>query len=256
MRSIHLWTLGGLTALMLTVTPLHAANVLILDDDYGTEVMDDLVAAGHSVTSVLYFDWDGTNPGLNGFDAVLLLKGKEYGQEIGSDEDSLAYGMLIDFIESGGIFAATEWLVYDMNIGRNLALESIVPFDYTSYDTYNYSGTYTLVEPDHPLAAGLPATWDAEGADGGVCVEVQSGARIVISRSMDLYDDPCMSAYALSYVLVGQGVSIHLNSDLGHDSLTDASEELLQVIRNTVELNILDLYPIFRDQFDAAEPAT
>jgi hypothetical protein len=48
-----------------------AGNVLILDDDYGTEVSDDLISRGHTVTSVPHYDWDGTNPAPTGFDLIL-----------------------------------------------------------------------------------------------------------------------------------------------------------------------------------------
>ena len=52
-----------------------AGSVLILDDDYGDEVSQHLQSAGHTVTSVAYYKWDGTNPAPNDFDLVLLLNG-------------------------------------------------------------------------------------------------------------------------------------------------------------------------------------
>lgn len=229
-----LFRILGLVFVILAM-PAHAANVLILDDNYGTEVADDLTGAGHTVTSVLYYDWDGSNPSLTGFDAVLLLKGEDYGYELGNDSGSPAYAALIQFIQNGGVFASTEWLIYDMDDAYNWALDPFVPFDYTSYTDYNYSGSYTVLQPGHPLAANLPGTWDTtESADGGSCADLKPGAITVISRSMDSYSQDCMDAFALAYITVGSGVSIHLNSDLGHEDGESATPQLLQIIRNIV----------------------
>jgi len=235
MQSLFGWfRILGLVLAVLAI-PVHAANVLILDDNYGTEVENDLESAGHTVTSVLYYDWDGSNPSPAGFDAVLLLKGYDYGYELGDDAGSPAYTALIQFIQNGGIFASTEWLIYDMDDAYNLALDPYVPFDYTSYTDYNYSGSYTVLQPGHPLAANLPGSWDAPvSADGGSCAALKPGAVVVISRSMDEYIQDCMDAFALAYVVIGNGVSIHLNSDLGHEDDEDASAQLLQIIRNIV----------------------
>lgn len=218
----------------LTINYAQAADILILDDDYGTEVADDLTSAGHTVTSLPYYDWEGDNPNLSAFDVVILLNGYEYGYELGNDENSPAYAALEGFIRSGGTFASTEWVIYDMDDDVKLGLDPILPADYTSYVDYNYSGTYTVLQNDHPLAAGLPTTWDAaDDADGGGCTDLKPGAITVISRSMD--NDPtgdCLTAYALAYLNIGQGVSIHLNSDLGHEDDVDATPQLLQILRN------------------------
>lgn len=229
----------ALIALGLVISAsVQAANVLILDDVYGTEVADDLVSAGHSVTSVVYYDWNGSNPSLVGFDAVLYLKGDDYGYDLGDDANSPAYAALIDFIQNGGVFASTEWLIYDMDDGYDLALAPITPFNYLSYTDYNYGGSYNVLQPGHPLAENLPNTWQAVAvdADGGSCAELKPGAVTVISRNMDYYlEQECMGAFALAYINIGNGVSIHLNSDLGHEDGEDATPELLQIIRNIVE---------------------
>lgn len=234
MNPRHWFGFLGLLCIVLAA-PAQAANVLILDDNHGTEVATDLVVAGHSVTSVIYHDWDGTNPSTTGFDVVLLFEGYEYGHDLNDDPTSPAYAALIQFMQNGGVFASTEWLIYDMDDGYNLPLAPYVPFQYTTYTDYNYSGSYTVLQPGHPLAANLPATWDTiESADGGSCATLKPGAVTVISRSMDYYTQDCMVAFALAYIRVGNGVSIHLNSDLGHEDSEDATPELLQIIRNIV----------------------
>ena len=85
-----------------------AANVLILDDNYGSEVEDYLVSQGHTVTSILYTQWVGTAAN---FDAILLLYGVDYFYEIGEDVVVIQepYSALIDFVNQGGVFIFTEW---------------------------------------------------------------------------------------------------------------------------------------------------
>jgi hypothetical protein len=212
-----------------------AGNVLILDDDYGTEVSDDLISRGHTVTSVPHYDWDGTNPAPTGFDLILHLDGYEYGYDFA---DAAAAGTALqDFVSLGGVFATTEWLAYDMADGYKLELDPIVPFDYTTYVGYDYSGDYTVTSPSHPLTAGLPATWAAAvDADGGVCNTLKAGATVLVTRTFD-YSDPAAcpaDVPALVSMGVGSGTAIWLNSDLGHYDDEDASPELLQIIANMV----------------------
>ncbi len=156
-----------------------AGSVLILDDEYGDEVSQHLESTGHTVTSVTYSDWDGTNPAPNDFDLVLLLNGYEYGDEFDKDKDSPAYGILIDYVESGGTFMFTEWTAYDMSRNgpggyHKQRLGPLVPFNVESYIDYDYGGTFTTSVAS-ALTRGVPASFDVanDESDGGVCIALR-----------------------------------------------------------------------------------
>lgn len=206
------------------------ANVLILDDNYGSEVSDDLINRGHSVTSIPYYDWNGANPAPTGFDLILLLGGDDYGYNF--DDPTAAGTALQNFVSAGGVFAATEWVAYDMDDGLKLELDPIVPLDYTTYTSFDYSGEYTVSVPSHPLTAFLPTDWQAGDNDGGVCNTLKSGATALVTRTFNADQSCSGNAPALAVMGVGSGTTIWLNSDLGHDLGEDASPELLQIIAN------------------------
>lgn len=230
-----MWVMGLMYGLAM-VGSVHAANVLLLDDEYADEVEQSLLDAGHSVTRVNYWDWNGTNPEPAAFDVVFIIQGDGYGRELGGDEDSPGYAALISYVQAGGVLVTTEWLAYSMDAyPRFLNLDPILPFDYQTYDDYDYAGSYTVLLPEHPLAAGLPMTWNTHtDADGASCVDLKPGATVVIQRAPTYYDGDCPDTHAVAYLQFGEGLSIHFNTDLGYEDGETPTDEHLQIIANIV----------------------
>jgi len=230
-----------------------AGSVLILDDDYGDEVSQHLQSAGHTVTSVAYYKWDGTNPAPNDFDLVLLLNGYEYGADFDEDADSPAYDILIDYVESGGTFMFTEWTAYDMfrrgiNLDTKLGLEPLVPFNGESYLDYDYGGTFATSVPS-ALTRGVPASFNVmnKDSDGGVCIALKAGARMLMTRDFDYYSSEATECDlggghpGLVVYGVGQGTVVWFNSDLGHEDGEegyDAGPNHLKIIANSVGYDV------------------
>lgn len=228
-----------------------AGSVLILDDDYGDEVSQHLQSAGHTVTSVASYDWDGTNPAPNDFDLVLLLNGDEYGYDFDEDADSPAYDILIEYVESGGTFMFTEWTAYDMfrrdpnKVDTKLGLEPLVPFNGESYLDYDYGGTFATSVAS-ALTRGVPASFDVmnEDSDGGVCIALKAGARMLMTRDFDYYDpaqtecDQGGGHPGLVVHGVGLGTVVWFNSDLGHEDDYDAGPNHLKIIANSVGYDV------------------
>ena len=234
------------TLLLLGLIHLQAmaGSVLILDDEYGDEVSQHLQAAGHTVTSVTYFEWDGTNPAPDGFDLILLLNGYSYGDDFDEDGDSPAYDKLIDYVRSGGTFMFTEWTAYDMaytDPGVKQRLEPLVPFNVESYVDYDYGGTFT-VSVASALSRGLPASFDAnqDGEDGGVCIALKAGARALMTRDFDYYSSEATECDqggghpGLVVYGVGQGTVVWFNSDLSHEDDYDTGPNHLKIISASV----------------------
>jgi hypothetical protein len=220
-----------------------AGSVLILDDEYGDEVSQYLQSAGHTVTSVTYFEWDGTNPAPSDFDLVLLLNGDSYGYDFDEDGDSPAYDILIDYVKSGGTFMFTEWTAYDMayvDPSHKQRLEPLVPFNIESYVDYDYGGTFTTSVAS-ALTRGVPASFDAkDDADGGACIALKAGARVLMTRDFDYYSSEATECDlggghpGLVVHGVGQGTVVWFNSDLNHEDDYDAGPNHLKIIASSV----------------------
>jgi hypothetical protein len=208
-----------------------AKNVLLINWGDETDVYDNLVAYGHNVTNVASSEWNGTNPSLDSFDVAILLLGSHYGNNLGGSSSSPGYSALIDFVTAGGTLASTEWFAYARKYtSAHSSIDSLMPFDYTSYGAYAYNASYTLLDYSHALTKNLPSSWAAESSDGGSCVDLVAGATVLMTRNFS----PCPDVHALAYINVGSGVSIHINSDFRVESGERASPELLQIAETSL----------------------
>lgn len=227
-----------------------AGSVLVLDDDFGNEVVSHLESEGHVVTSLSYREWEGNNPAPAAFDLVVLLDGYHHDFELGDEVNSPAYAALESYVTSGGTFLMTEWVAYDMGMGnggipKKLALEPLVPFEVDEYVSFDYSGTYKVVE-NSVLTSGLPASFSLPtDAYGGSCVPLKAGTKTLMTRQFDYYDPPeCPGDNAALVTMgVGAGTVIWFNSDLGHYDDQPATANHLKVIANAVSYSLISDVP-------------
>lgn len=216
--------------------PATAGNVLLLNDGNASkEVLDYLTSDGHTVATLEYQTWNGTNPAPDSYDLVLLLDGYNYGLELGGDANSPAYVKLESYVRSGGVFMLTEWTSYDMatmrgKTTRKMALEPLVPFDTATYGGYGYGGVFTMTASS-PLLGGVSSSFAGTENDGGTCLDLKAGTRVLLTRTLG-GDDCVGSSPALATLDVGAGMVIWLNSDLGHDYADVANANQLKIISN------------------------
>ncbi|MCK5119911.1 MAG: choice-of-anchor D domain-containing protein, partial [Candidatus Latescibacteria bacterium] len=129
---------------------LSGGTVLIIGDGETELTLESiLTAAGYSVTIVsddaIY---DGTNPRPEGFGAVILVDGVDYGDDMPESGQTA----LVNYVANGGGFIVTEWIAWEIYEGRYSILSSIIPL--TCSDWYDDTDTYTVVE-DHPVTEGV-----------------------------------------------------------------------------------------------------
>ncbi len=150
-------------------------NVLVIADDSqpGTKVLSDAIAKGGylmTITAVPSYQYNGTNPPLAGFGAVVLLAGGPASTSYTTDMPNAGQEALADFVTlSGNGLVLTEWaalhvaskrwsyLVANPPPGR-VALKDLVLLQRTA--AFSGQETYT-VDPDfadHPIWAGLPGS--------------------------------------------------------------------------------------------------
>ncbi len=121
------------------------------------------------------------------------------------------------FVANGGGLIRTEWSVYE---GPLQDVDSMMPVKYD--DAYDYGDTWTVLDAGHPLAAGLPASWDDDAGYSDVVAD--PAATVVIEGTGG---NPL-----LTYRTDFGGTVVHINHDMTYTG--DISDNTMQVIVNSV----------------------
>lgn len=159
--------------------------VLVIEDDSpsGTATLAAaLTSQGYAVTqtAVPSYQYNGTNPGLAGFGAVVLLAGGPGSTSFTTDMPAAGQAAILAFVNTAGNgLVLTEWAAYQVLGGRWQTLAPLVLLN----RTVAYSGqvTYT-VDPgfaSHPIWTGLPASFTfASNSNVGVSNAANGATRI------------------------------------------------------------------------------
>src|SRR6476659_8474044 len=164
-------------------------SVLILSDvDAATTsaLADTLTAAGFQVTvrPGPEYTWDGTNPGLAGFNAVVHLDGATYDIPL----PSAAQTALTSFVQNGGGYIGAQWGGYEALNQPDMAdLVLLGMGSDQAGPEHNCSARdvpYQVQsgQEGHPVLAGLPSSFvfHADGHDGGPLVSFSSQPSTVL----------------------------------------------------------------------------
>jgi hypothetical protein len=139
-------------------------TVLVIPDG-STTGADTLVAAlnsaGYTATrgSTASHLYDGTNPALTGYGAVIVLAGGPTSVSYATDMPAAGQTAIVDFVNAGNGLVLTEWAAYHVANGRWQTLAPLVLLTRTK--AYTGMVTYT-VDPGfatHPLWAGLSTSF-------------------------------------------------------------------------------------------------
>jgi hypothetical protein len=120
-----------------------------------------LNSAGYTATlgSTASHLYDGTNPALTSYGAVIVLAGGPTTPSYATDMPAAGQTAIVDFVNAGNGLVLTEWAAYQVANGRWQTLAPLVLLTRTK--AYTGQVTYT-VDPgfaSHPLWAGLPASF-------------------------------------------------------------------------------------------------
>lgn len=147
-----------------------AANVLLFSTSYGPydmAIQSGLQGLGHTVViGPQYTTFNGSNPDLSGFDAVLLVPSYNYAA---GDMPAAGQTALLTFISAGGGLITGEWIVWkEVAQGSFMMLRDAVPVVPNSVYRGDAAVTYTTDTPDDILNAGVdPAfTFTADNVSG------------------------------------------------------------------------------------------
>ncbi len=193
-------------------------DVLLLSDSGSEEqVAAALGAAGHTVAVTPYPTWDGL--GLETISAVVFLDGVGYGLGLTEEADAA----LADFVAGGGRLVMTEWTCWDGYFDLSPQVTALMPVS-TPDAAFGYGDTWTVSDPDHPLVAGLPASWtDPAGWTNAVAHPL---ATVVVTGAA--------GNALLSFRTDAGGAVIHVNHSMAYGA-NQIEPEALQLLVNAVE---------------------
>jgi hypothetical protein len=186
---------GGREPLTLAVrrTTQRSAGTVLVIADGGTEsdVASVLTGAGYTVTiGPDDAAWNGTNPAPDGFAAVVLLDGPNFGSDM-PDSGQVA---LLNYVSHGGGLIFTEWITYEIEQGRYQMLRPLVPM--TRLTGQSGSFLYHVIKA-HPVTAGVTSKFYVEsGLTGGLA---SSGTALVVMSDGEAV--VLVSDYALGHVV-------------------------------------------------------
>ena len=170
-------------------TARRSAGTVLVISDGGTEgdVASVLSGAGYAVT-IGPDDgvWDGSNPAPDGFAAVVLLDGPNFG----SDMPVGGQNALLRYVSSGGGLIVTEWITYEIELGRYQTLLPLIPM--TRLTGNSGSFLYHVLKA-HPVTAGVTSKFYVEsGLTGGYAssgfalVVMSDGEAVVVASDYSL----------------------------------------------------------------------
>ncbi len=199
-----------------------ADNVMLLGDtDAEYQIQPALEAAGHTVTFAgYYYDWDGVTPNVADFDVVVLLDGYDYSYALLPE----AATALQSFVASGCGLVTTEWIAYDVCQGyKGAIVGDLLPVTMPDCSDYGSVDTWTVDNPGHSLAAGLPASWSDDA--GWSTVTAKSGADVIVSGTAG-------NPMVVTSDAAG-GTVVYLNQDMTYTTSTINTNAIQLVVNAT-----------------------
>ena len=121
--------------------------------------------------------FDGTNPALASFDAVVHLSGTTYAATM----DKYGQQALVDFVNAGGGYIHTEWSAYEVDYASLSILSSVLALQRDS-GTEGIGQSYTVTSA-HPVVANVPKSFTTVGYCGGNIGTVANGATAVATST-------------------------------------------------------------------------
>jgi hypothetical protein len=166
-------------------------KVLILNDAEGPStaaLANSIAAAGFQVTArpAPENTWNGSNPALTGFAAVVHLNGATWNLPL----PPTAQTELTNFVRDGGGFVASQWNGYEATLGQKGMPDLVL-------QTYSLTGkelecgnncerTYTTVsgQQNHPVLKNIPSplTFKTDGHNAGPTVSFAVNPSTVLMR--------------------------------------------------------------------------
>jgi hypothetical protein len=154
------------SAALSVIVSTNEVSVLLIWDVLNantTSLQNALEAAGIAVelSATSETGYDGTNPGLDGFSAVIHLNGTTYDSQMPVGGQTA----LVQFVQDGGGYLGSEWNAFEISQGRMAAMRDLVLFDRVDQGLVGLN-TWEIVpaQADHPLLVNIPPSFSFHAA--------------------------------------------------------------------------------------------
>jgi trehalose utilization protein len=198
-------------------TPETAALVAALEGAGITVTMSDTNESG----------WDGTNPPLTGFDAVIHLNGTTWQTEM----PEAGQNALVSFVQNGGNFVSGEWNVFQLRQGEMTAMRDLILFDVNS-PVSRGTITYNVIagQADHPVVSNLPASFSFDASWSRTHVHSFDTEPATVLVRQRYYYYYCLGAVAVREFGEGRVVGFnHTANSMSSAPLTDPNVQQLYI---------------------------
>lgn len=123
--------------------------------------------------------FDGSNPSLADYDAVVHLNGTTYGGSM----PVAGQEALVDFVNAGGGYLHTEWNAYEVQYTSGSDTMASIQALARSSGNEAYGHSYT-VTTTHPVVANVPSTFTTTGYCGGNVGTATNGATAIATETV------------------------------------------------------------------------
>ncbi len=211
-------------------------NVLIIRDDFisnAQNLENALTAIGYivTITSVPEYQYDGTNPSLNSFDAVIHLNGSAPAWY--TDMPLAGQDALVDFVfNQDKVYIANEWNAYEYATYGNLQnLESLILLEHLSYDYDIFDYTVVGGQESHPLMNGVLNNFTLPDTGSNIGL-----AKTYIQDPTEVVMTSVNGAAVVLRTLGSGGKIVNFQHGLNEDDNALTDTNLLQLFVNGVSL--------------------
>ena len=167
-------------------TPHIPPKVLIIWDNSASNsntlsLKSALESAGITVTlsSASETSYDGTNPSLSSYDAVIHLNGTSYD----SDMPSAGQNALVAFVQTqGGLYIHSEWNVWAVaNRSHYSNMSELIIFNYSGYGSGSNTYTEVNAQSGHAILVDVPSSFSVNcGYNNGTAKSFDSNPVTVL----------------------------------------------------------------------------
>jgi hypothetical protein len=207
-------------------------NILVLADDSatGTATLVAALAAGGNYTVVQSptpsYQYNGTNPALTGFGAVVVLSGGPGATSYTTDMPAAGQSAIVNFVNAGNGLVLTEWAAFQVAGGRWQTLAPLVLLSRTA--AYSGQVTYAVdaAFSAHPLWAGLPASFVLASTSNVGITKVAPGVTRIAGSAQ------AIDAVAIRDVPVGRVVHVAHAGNYAPNGWTNTN--LQKLMKNAV----------------------
>ena len=182
-----------------TTTSSSDIDVLIIWDNSSTNsntlsLKNALESEGFNVTLSTTNEsaYNGSNPALTNFEAVIHLNGTTYGSQMPNSGQTA----LVDFVNiQGGLYCHTSWLPYQRGQSKYSTMSELIILSRSTGTTGSLTYSVASGQSSHAVLNGVPSSFTINtGADRGYAVSYSSNPVTVLMKEGS-YDAVMIRSY-------------------------------------------------------------